>query len=98
MSGLDMPREEFGLVCSVALVSLEKYCITLATENCTCVTTTLNNISALNLSGAINKGQWGKVVMDYFLEDDRAMLTLSDSENESDDEEIPDLGKNMSSS
>ena len=28
----------------------------------------------------------------HFLEDDRAMLTLSDSENESDDEEIPDLG------
>jgi hypothetical protein len=33
--------------------------------------------------------------MEYFLEDDCAMLTLSDSENESDDEEIPDLGKNM---
>jgi hypothetical protein len=33
--------------------------------------------------------------MDYFLENDRAMLTLSDSENESDDEEIPDLGKNL---
>ena len=33
--------------------------------------------------------------MDYFLEEDRAMLTLSDSENESDDEEIPDLGKNI---
>ena len=33
--------------------------------------------------------------MDYFLEDDRAMLTLPDSENESDNEEIPDLGKNI---
>ena len=34
-------------------------------------------------------------MVDYFLEDDCAMLTLSDSENESDDEEIPDLGKNV---
>ena len=33
--------------------------------------------------------------MDYFLENYRAMLTLSDSKNESDDEEIPDLGKNL---
>ena len=33
--------------------------------------------------------------MDYFLEDIRTMLTLSDSEKESDDEEIPDLGKKI---
>ncbi|XP_064862496.1 uncharacterized protein LOC135563592 [Oncorhynchus nerka] len=67
----------------------------LAMENSKYVATALNNIAALNLSGTIDKGQWEKVVMDYFLEDDRAMLTLSDSENESDDEEIPDLGKNI---
>ena len=47
-------------------------------ENCKYVATALNNISALNLSGAIDKVQWEKVVMDYFLEDDCDMLTLSD--------------------
>ena len=50
---------------------------------------------SITLQPFIDKGQWEKVVMDYFLEDARAMLTLSDSENESDDEEIPDLGKNI---
>jgi hypothetical protein len=49
-------------------------------KNCKTVATTLN-IAALNLTGAIDKGQWGKVVMDLFLEDDCAMLTLSDFEN-----------------
>jgi hypothetical protein len=39
-------------------------------ENCKCVATALNNIAAMNLSGAIDKGQWEKVVMDYFQEDD----------------------------
>jgi hypothetical protein len=34
-------------------------------------------------------------LLDYFLEDDHAMLNLSDSENESDNEEIPDLGQNI---
>ena len=48
-------------------------------------------IDAMNLPGAINKGPWEKVVMDYFQEDFRTILT----ENESDDEEIPDLGKNI---
>ena len=62
-------------------------------ENCKYVTTALNNIAALNVSGAINKGQWEKVVMDSFLEDDCAILTLSDSENES--KKIPDSGKNI---
>ena len=52
----------------------------LAMENSKYVATALNNIAAQNLSGALDKGQWEKVVMDYFLEDDRAMLTLSDSE------------------
>jgi hypothetical protein len=41
---------------------------------------------------------WEKVVMDYFLEDDFAMLTLSDPETDSDAEEIPDLGKNIGGS
>ena len=31
----------------------------------------------------------------HFLEEASAMLTLSDSENESDDEEIPDVGKHI---
>jgi hypothetical protein len=52
----------------------------LAMENCKYVATALNNIAAMNLSGAIDEGQWGKVVVDYFLDDD-AMLTLSHSEN-----------------
>ena len=42
-------------------------------ENCKYVATALNNIAALNLSGAIDKGQWEKVVMDYFLDYDRTM-------------------------
>jgi hypothetical protein len=42
---------------------------------------------------AYRQSSVGKVVMDYFLEDKSAMLTLSDSENESDNEEIPDLGQ-----
>jgi hypothetical protein len=50
-------------------------------ENCKYVATALHNIAALNLSVAMDKGQREKVVMDYFLEDNRAMLTLSDSEN-----------------
>ena len=99
----------FRLICGVAscvykmscslYVESPFYCsfsedITLAMENCKYVVTALNNIAVLNSSGAIGKGQWEEVVKVYFLEDDRAMLALSGSENESDDEEIPDLGKN----
>jgi hypothetical protein len=32
-------------------------------ENCKYVATTLDSIAALNLSGAINKSQWEKVVI-----------------------------------
>jgi hypothetical protein len=39
----------------------------LATENCKTVATALNNIADLNIAGAIDKDQWEKVVMDYFL-------------------------------
>ena len=46
-------------------------------KNCKSVATALNN-AGLNLIGAIDKVQREKVVMDYFLEDDYAMLTLSD--------------------
>jgi hypothetical protein len=41
--------------------------ITLAMKNCKSVATALNNIAALNLTGAIDKDQWGKVVIGYFL-------------------------------
>jgi hypothetical protein len=37
-------------------------------ENCKSVATALNNIAALSLAGTIDKDQWEKVVMDYFLE------------------------------
>ena len=47
-------------------------------ENLKSVSNALNNIAALNVAGPIDKDQWGKVVMNYFLEDDRAMLILSD--------------------
>jgi hypothetical protein len=57
-------------------------------ENCKRVANGLNNIAALNLSGAIDKGQGN-----YFQKDNRTMLTLSESENESNNEEFPDLGK-----
>ena len=36
-------------------------------EDCKSFATALNNIAALNLAGAIDKDQWEKVVMDYFL-------------------------------
>ena len=42
-------------------------------EKCSHVATALNGIAALNLSGTIDKGQWEKVVIDYILDDDRAM-------------------------
>ena len=57
-------------------------------ENCKSVATALN-IASLNLTGAIDKDQWEEVVTHYFLEDDHAMLNLSD------DEEIPDLVNNI---
>ena len=60
-------------------------------ENCKCVATALNNIAALNWSGAIDKGQREKVVMDYFQEYDRTILALSDYENVSDDVNQSDL-------
>jgi hypothetical protein len=63
-------------------------------ENCKSVATALN-IAALNLTGLSRNIRGKKVAVDYFLEGDRVMLTLSDSENESYDEEIPDLGKNI---
>jgi hypothetical protein len=43
--------------------------ITLAMVNCKYVASALHNIAALNLSGAVGKGLWEKVVMDYFLEE-----------------------------
>ena len=47
-------------------------------ENCKYLATSLNDIVALNLSGAIDKGQWGKSCDG---ESCHAMLTLSHSEN-----------------
>lgn len=60
----------------------------IAIDKCKSVAIALNNNTSLNLTGAIDKVQWEKVVSDYFLEDN-ARLTLK--LQKSDYEEIPNL-------
>jgi hypothetical protein len=64
-------------------------------ENCKYVATALHNIAALNLSGAVGQRTVGKSCDGLLSGGNRAVLTLSDSENELDDEEIPDLVQNI---